>query len=106
MTPIETMLNLIGGPRDTALLRFLLATEYLKSGDTHNAIKHLRASIDKNPDDAIAWKMLGDAQARARQPDDALESYRRGIVLAVSKGDQHAAKEMEVSASVIEQHGV
>ena len=104
MTPahIDKLLRLIGTPRDGALLRFSLGSEYLKLEDFESAEANLRAAVEKDPGYSAAWKLLGIALGRGGKPEHALDAYRRGIVVAERKGDRQAAKEMAVFARRLE----
>jgi Tfp pilus assembly protein PilF len=99
---IANLQKLIGTPRDGALLRFSLGSEYLKAGDHERAIEHLRAALDKDPGYSAAWKLLGKALGDALRLAEALETYRQGIIVAERKGDKQAAKEMSVFMRRIE----
>ncbi len=96
---IANLERLLGGPRDTALLRFSLGTEYLKAGDAARAAAHLCAAVMKDPDYSAAWKLLGRALAEGGSQRDALDAYRAGIAVAERRGDKQAAKEMAVFAA-------
>ncbi len=99
---IVNLEKLIGTPRDGALLRFSLGSEYLKSGDPHAAARELREALDRDPGYSAAWKLLGRALAEDAQLAAALEAYRRGIAVAEGNGDKQAAGEMIVFAGRIE----
>lgn len=101
-TVIANLQKLIGTPRDGALLRFSLGSEYLKSGDAHNARLQLAEALARDPAYSAAWKLLGKALAESGEPQAALDAYRRGIAVAEGKGDKQAAKEMGVYARRIE----
>ena len=95
---ISSLEKLIGTPRDGALLRYSLGTEYLKTGDRVRAIEHLREAVQRDPDYSAAWKVLGRALADDDQPAQALEAWTLGIEAARRKGDRQAEKEMNVFA--------
>src|SRR5262249_8960640 len=95
---IMNLLKLVGTPRDGALLRFSLGSEYLKSGDFEAPAAHLGAAVEKAPGYSAAWKLLGKALAESGREEEALASYRKGIEVAETKGDKQAAKEMAVFA--------
>jgi Tfp pilus assembly protein PilF len=99
---IANLQQLIGTPRDSALLRFSLGSEYLKSGDAHNAQLHLSEAVARDPDYSAAWKLLGRALTESGQTQAALEAYRQGIAVAEKKGDKQAAREMAVFAKRIQ----
>ena len=99
---IDKLLRLTGTPRDGALLRFSLGSEYLKAADFEQAAVHLRTAVEKDPGYSAAWKLLGRALDGAGRPEQALEAHRQGIVVAERKGDKQAAKEMTVFARRLE----
>jgi Flp pilus assembly protein TadD len=99
---IANLQRLIGTPRDGALLRFSLGSEFLKSGDAHNAQVQLREAVARDAAYSAAWKLLGIALTEGGQPQAALDAYRQGIAVAEKKGDKQAAREMTVFARRIE----
>jgi Flp pilus assembly protein TadD len=99
---IANLLKLVGTPRDGALLRFSLGSEYLKCADLEAAVAHLGAAVEKDPGYSAAWKLLGKALAESGRGEEALASYRKGIEVAEKKGDKQAAKEMTVFARRLE----
>ena len=99
---IANLQKLIGTPRDGALLRFSLGSEYLKSGDAHNAQLQLAEAVARDPDYSAAWKLLGKALTEIGQARAALDAYRQGVAVAEKKGDKQAAREMSVFARRIE----
>jgi Flp pilus assembly protein TadD len=99
---IMNLLKLVGTPRDGALLRFSLGSEYLKCADFEAAVAQLRAAVEKDPGYSAAWKLLGRALAENGREEEALASYRRGIEVAEKKGDKQAAKEMTAFARRLE----
>jgi predicted Zn-dependent protease len=99
---IANLEKLIGGPRDSALLRYSLGNEYMKRGEPARAADCFQAAVAKDPNYSAAWKMLGKALAEDGHPVQALEAYRRGIEVADKKGDKQAAREMTVFARRIE----
>ncbi len=99
---VANLERLLGGPRDTPLLRFSLGSEYLKAGDAGRAAEHLRDAVTRDPEYSAAWKLLGKALADTQRPGEALEAYRAGIAVAERRGDKQAAKEMSVFARRLE----
>lgn len=94
--------QLLANGKDNATLRFALGSEYLRREMAELAVPHLRAAVALDPSYSAAWKLLGKAQAATGQLDDAVESYRQGIAIAVERGDAQAAREMRVFLRRIE----
>src|SRR5262245_3422864 len=99
---ITNLLKLVGTPRDGAVLRFSLGSEYLKCADFEAAALHLHAALERDPGYSAAWKLLGSALAKGGRDDEALAAFRKGIEVAEKKGDKQAAKEMTVFARRLE----
>jgi predicted Zn-dependent protease len=99
---IERLEKLVGTPRDGALLRYSLGTEYLKAGDAERGIRELREAVTRDARYSAAWKALGRALGEAGREDEAREAYARGIEAARARGDRQAEKEMTVFARRLE----
>ena len=99
---IANLEKLLDTPRDGALLRYSLGSEYLKAGERGRGIEHLREALRRDPGYSAAWKALGRALAEAGRTDEAREAYARGIEAARAKGDRQAEKEMTVFARRLE----
>lgn len=99
---ITNLEKLVGTPRDSALLRFGLGNEYLKTGNAPAAVEHLAQAVQQDPTYSAAWKLLGKALTDCGRTKEALLAYHKGIEAAEKKGDKQAAKEMAVFAKRIE----
>lgn len=96
-TPIIANLEkMLGGPRDGALLRYSLASEWLKAGDAAAAAARAREATQLDPNYSAAWKLLGKALVAAGEREAASAAYAEGIAVATARGDVQAAKEMTV----------
>lgn len=82
--------------RDSANLRFALASAYLKQEDAESALDHARVATELEPEYSAAWRLLGQAQVAAGKERDAAESFEQGINVASQKGDRQVEKEMRV----------
>ena len=82
--------------QETALLRFTLGTQCLKSAEHEDAARHLRRAVELDPDHTAAWKELGRTLALLGDHAGALDAWQRGRALAEKKGDIQAGKEMAV----------
>jgi predicted Zn-dependent protease len=97
-TLIANLEKLLGGPRDSALLRYSLGNEYLKAGNFEQAVRRLREAVERDASYSAAWKLLGKALSDSGRRDEALAAYEQGIIVAEGKGDLQAAREMHVFA--------
>lgn len=79
-----------------AFLRYGLAVQCLRDGDADEGRDRLKALIADGPAEAVAaYQQLGQSYAEAEEFEAAAEALRAGIALARSRGDGHAAAEME-----------
>ncbi len=97
-TLIANLEKLLGGPRDSALLRYSLGNEYLKAGNFEQAVIRLREAVERDDRYSAAWKLLGKALNESGRSAEALAAYEQGILVAEGKGDLQAAREMRVFA--------
>jgi predicted Zn-dependent protease len=96
MNPVERFEALLASGKDSALLRFSLGMQYLKTGQPEPAVQHLRAAVAQDRDYSAAWKLLGMALADSGAREEAATAYREGIEAAGRRGDKQAAREMQV----------
>lgn len=90
--------RMLAAGKDSALLRYALGNEYMKSGDARAAATHLRQAVTLDPGYTAAWKLMGRALTDAGDTEGALAAYREGIAVAERRGDKQAGKEMQVFA--------
>ena len=82
-------------PGDT-FLRYGLALQCLREGDTDEGRARLHALIADHPDEQVAaYQQLGQSYLQAGETGPAAETLRLGIAKAQVRGDWHAAAEME-----------
>jgi predicted Zn-dependent protease len=86
----------VGGPRDGALLRFSIGNALLGTGDAAAAAVAFREATGFDANYSAAWKLLGRALMEAADTTGAAAAWERGIEVAQARGDEQAAKEMQV----------
>ena len=96
MSIVDNLEKMLAQGQDTALLRYTLGGEYLKSGDPASAVVHLAEAVRQDPQYSAAWKSYGRALTETGRLHEAQEVYMQGIMTAESRGDLQAAKEMRV----------
>lgn len=96
MGTIENFEAMLTRGQDSALLRYGLGNEYLKTKEHEKAVAHLAEAVRQDPSYSAAWKLYGKALTAAGQYGEAVTAYDRGIETAEAKGDIQAAKEMRV----------
>lgn len=77
-------------------LRYGLALQCLREGDVEEGRGRLLALIADHPEDQVAaYQQLGQSYLEAGEVREAGEMLRAGIAKASTRGDWHAAAEME-----------
>ena len=94
--------RMLASGRDSALLRYSIGNEHVKAGDFDAAIDALEQAVTMDATYTAAWKLYASALEHAARHAEALDAYRRGIVVARQRGDRQAEKEMTVFARRIE----
>jgi Flp pilus assembly protein TadD len=94
--------RMLAAGKESALLRYSIGNEHLKTGDGARAVEHLARAVELDPRYTAAWKLYGKALAAAGREAEALAAYRTGIDVAAAKGDKQAEKEMRVFARRLE----
>ena len=93
---IDAFLKMLARGQDSAMLRFSLGNEYYGQGELIEAIPHLQAAVDLDPNYSAAWKLLGRSLADTGDAAEASRAFSEGIRIATGNGDRQAAKEMTV----------
>ncbi len=88
--------QLVGGPRDNAMLRLTLARRLYDEEQINSAIDHLKQAVILQPGYSAAWKLLGKYLAENADIEEARKAFEKGIDAARSNGDKQSEKEMLV----------
>lgn len=77
-------------------LRYGVAVQCLREGDTEEGRQRLLALIADDPADSVAaYQQLGQSYLETEETEPAAEMFRTGIRHARTRGDWHAAAEMQ-----------
>jgi thioredoxin-like negative regulator of GroEL len=87
--------SLAENPTDP-FLRYGVAMQCLRDGDTEEGRQRLLALIADDPDNQVAaYQQLGQSYVDTGQLEEAAATLRTGIIKAQAARDDHAAAEME-----------
>ncbi|MEC9091589.1 MAG: hypothetical protein VX438_02700 [Planctomycetota bacterium] len=89
---IESML--LDSPNDV-FLRYSLAMELRKDGESDRCQKLFQELIEDDPPHVPAFLMFAQYYAENDKPNEASEILRCGIQVATRQNESHAASEME-----------
>ena len=93
---VESLLKLIGTPRDNAMLRLTVARLLTAAGRLPEAEQHLEAAVGMDENYTAAWKELGRILLQRENPEGAAAAWRKGLEIARMQGDKQAEREMPV----------
>ncbi len=95
MSIIENLEQLLASGRDDALLRFGLGSALFNAKQFEQAIPHLKACIEHDPDYSAAYKLLGKALFKIGDEEAAKSIFESGMPIAVRKGDKQTEREIQ-----------
>ncbi|WP_353179483.1 tetratricopeptide repeat protein [Salinisphaera sp. T5B8] len=90
--------KMLAAGEDNALLRFSLGELLYKEGRPAEAAEHLGEAVAHDPDYSAAWKLYGRALVESGDLVAGLDVLEHGITVAEARGDNQAAREMQVFA--------
>lgn len=96
MTMQDRLQAMIDAGQDAPLARFTLGELLYKNGELEAAGTHLAEAVRQDPEYSAAWRLYGRVLLEAGQIDAAIDTLVRGIEVAERRGDNQAAKEMQV----------
>ena len=79
-------LRALAQPSRNPSAHFNLARLYARLGHDSGAVRHLRAGLSLQPDNARAWQNLGNAHIRLGRPGEAISAYRQALNLKPDYG--------------------
>ncbi len=104
MSRIEQLQAFSREDPDDPFVRFALAQEHLKHGDSSAALGYFEGLAADHPDYVGTYYHLGKLYETLDRPDDALRTYRTGIAEAGRAADAHARAELQ--SALLEAQGL
>jgi len=98
MTMKQRLQDMLDSGQDNALLRFSLGELLAKEGDNAGAAEHLGHAVAFDPDYSAAWKLYGKTLVDSGAISAGIDALDHGIMVAEARGDNQAAREMQVFA--------
>ncbi len=92
---LDTLLRFYNEDPTDSFTRFALAREYLKIGDTAQALSFFETLVVDDPQYVGTYFHLGKLYASLGRTDDAVMTYERGIQVAQEQRDFHARAELQ-----------
>jgi Tfp pilus assembly protein PilF len=90
----QQLLAMLAKSPNDLFLRFALAMEHAKLGETREAVAAFDSVLAADPGYVTAWFQKANLLEQFKQFDLAKETYRKGVQAAAIKGDHHSATKM------------
>lgn len=94
MSIIDNLQSMLASGRDSAMLRFGLGSAYFNDKRFEEAVPHLQACIERDPEYSAAYKFLGKALLKLGDSERAREVFSDGLPVAQAKGDKQTEREI------------
>ena len=101
---LATLLQFYEEDPNDGFTRFALASEYLKRGDTAQALSFFEALVADDPAYVGTYYHLGKLYETLGRAEEALTTYRNGIQMAQRQRDFHARAELQ--SALLEAQGL
>lgn len=88
---------------DDPFIRYAIALEYLKLGETEKSIELLNGINTKNPEYLPVYYQLGKIYESTNQPSAASECYANGIEVALQQGNKKILAELRQAKEELEE---
>lgn len=94
---VEVFEQILAAEPENTMVMFGLAKEYEKLGRTAEVIKMLESYLAKANDEGNAYGVLANAYAASGEREKAIETYRKGIDVAIAHGHPSMANEFKMT---------
>jgi tetratricopeptide (TPR) repeat protein len=94
MTRLELLKNYLADQANDPFLLFAIAKEYEGLNDKKEALSHYLRLRETTPQYVGLYYHLGKLYEKLAQPEEALETYKTGMIVAKKEKDMHAYSEL------------
>jgi len=94
---LQQLIEFLKESPNDAFLTYALATEYLKLGQTAEALRRYEALVRDHPDYVGTYYHLGKLYEALGRHADAVDTYQAGMQAARKKRDMHALSELQAA---------
>ncbi|MEM1320405.1 MAG: tetratricopeptide repeat protein [Bacteroidota bacterium] len=91
---LEKLLGFLKADPKSSFVRFAVAKEYESLGDEQQALDYYLNLTKDIPEYTGTYYHLGKLQERLGQYDQAIATYKQGMVICKEQGDKHAYSEL------------
>ena len=99
---LETFKKLVEKNPESAMARFSLATEFVKSELWTEAIEQINVYLSLQEDEGAVYRLLAECYLKLGDTENAKNSYRIGIEASNKHGHSEMAEEFEEELEFLE----
>lgn len=92
--------QMLAADPENTMVMFGLAKEYEKAGDHQRVIDMLNTYLKRADDEGNAYGTLAQAYLATGQRDKAIETYQKGIEVAIAHGHPSMANEYKMTLDI------
>ncbi len=101
MNRIEILRGFLEDNPKDSFSRYALALEYVKAGQSDDAVREFETVKKNDPDYVATYFQLGQLYQKLGQPHEAEKTFRTGITAASRAGDEHTKSELEAALEAL-----
>jgi tetratricopeptide (TPR) repeat protein len=95
MNRIEILKGFLSENPNDSFSRYALALEFAKIGQNDDALREFETVKSNDPAYVATYFQLGQLYAKLGRTHEAEKTFRTGITVAASAGDEHTRSELE-----------
>lgn len=92
---LEKLLEFSKNEPEDPFLKYALATEYLRLGETGRALDYFENLVNNHPDYSGTYYHLGKLYEAMGRKQDAINTYETGMKITRAQRDSHAFSELQ-----------
>ncbi len=102
MSRIDALKGFLEENPNDSFSRYALAMEYIKLGNPDRGISEFNTVVERDPAYVATYYQLGKAYEREGRAEEALQTYKSGIEVAIEAGDGHTRDELREALTMLE----
>ena len=91
---LQQLLSMLKNSPDDSFINFAIAKEYEGLENDENALKYYLQLVERDPEYVGTYYHLGKHYEKLEAFEKAFSTYKEGMEIAKSQGDQHAFNEL------------
>jgi Tfp pilus assembly protein PilF len=95
MNRVEILKGFLNDNPNDSFSRYALALEYVKLGQSDDAVREFETVKTNDPDYVATYFQLGQLYQKLGKSHEAEKIFRTGITVAAKIGDEHTRSELE-----------